>query len=138
MYKRQIFLGPYRAARISPANSALKKDIKFTLHHDAPVAGISMLSVVAAAVNRMTSDNNELGPEEKITPFQALKAITADSAWQYFEEDRKGTLEVNKFADLVILSDDPLEIEPSKITEIKVLETVKEGKTIFKVTPILK
>ena len=128
---RDIFLGPDRAVRISPAKSALNRNMKFTLHHDAPVAGISMLAVASASVNRMTTGGNELGPEQRITAFEALRAITSDAAWQYFEEDRKGTLETGKLADLVILSGDPLAVDPMKMAEIKILETVKDGQTVY-------
>ncbi len=128
---RDIFLGPERAERISPSRTALDRNLKITLHHDAPVAGIEMLTVAWSAVNRVTSGGKELGPEQRITPFEALRAITADAAWQNFEEDRKGTLETGKLADLVVLSDDPLAIEPMKIREIQIEETIKEGKSIY-------
>jgi predicted amidohydrolase YtcJ len=128
---RDLFLGPARAARISPSRSALDRNVKITLHHDAPVAGIEMLTVAWTAINRVTTGGKELGPEQRITPFEALRAITADAAWQNFEEDRKGTLETGKLADLVILSDDPLVIDPMKIRDIQVLETIKEGQSIF-------
>jgi len=128
---RDLFLGPERAARISPSRSALNRKIKFTLHHDAPVAGIEMLTVAWAAVNRVTSGGKDLGPEQRITPFEALRAITADAAWQNFEEDRKGTLESGKLADLVVLSEDPLSVDPIKIRDIQPLETIKEGKSIY-------
>ena len=128
---RDIFLGPERAARIDPARSALNRNMKFTLHHDAPIAGIEMLKVAWAAVNRVTTSGKLLGPEERITPFQALRAITADAAWQNFEEHRKGTLEKGKLADLVILSDDPLSVDKMAIKAIHVMQTIKEGKTIY-------
>ena len=128
---RDIFLGPDRAVRISPAKSALNRNMKFTLHHDAPVAGVGMLAVAAASVNRLTSGGRELGPDQRITAFEALRAITSDAAWQYFEEDRKGTLENGKLADLVIISDDPLAVDPMKMAEIKILETIKDGETIY-------
>jgi len=128
---RDIFLGPERAARINPARSALNRNLKITLHHDAPVAGIEMLTVVWSAVNRITTSGKVLGREERLTPFEALRAITADAAWQNFEEDRKGTLEAGKLADMVVLSDNPLTIDPMKIKDIQVLETIKEGKSIF-------
>jgi predicted amidohydrolase YtcJ len=126
-----LFLGPERAARINPARSALDRNLKITLHHDAPIAGIEMLQVAWAAVNRVTTSGKELGPEERITTFEALRAITADAAWQNFEEDRKGTLEAGKLADLVVLSENPLTIDPVKIKDIQVLETIKEGNTIY-------
>jgi len=128
---RDLFLGPERAARINPARSALNRHLKFTLHHDAPIAGISMLKVAWAAVNRITSSGKLLGPEERITPFEALRAITADAAWQNFEEKRKGTLETGKLADMVVLSDDPLSIDPMGIKDIRVMQTIKEGETVY-------
>ena len=129
---RDIFLGPVRAARIDPARSAVDRGMKMTLHHDAPVAGIDVLNVMSAAVSRRTSSGKLLGPEQAITPYEALRAVTVDAAWQYFEEDRKGTLEEGKLADLVILSDNPLAIDPMTIKDIVVLETLKEGETVYR------
>lgn len=129
---REIFLGPDRAARINPANSALKRNLPFTLHHDAPVAGIDMLKVAWSAVNRVTTSGKVLGKEQKISPYEAFKAITYSAAWQNFEEDRKGTLEVGKLADMVVLDADPLAIDPMKIKYIGIVETIKEGKSIFR------
>jgi len=128
---RDLFLGPERAARINPSRSALDRKIRITLHHDAPIAGIEMLKVASAAVNRVTTGGETLGPEECITPFEALRAITADAAWQNFEEGRKGTLEAGKLADLVVLSDDPLGVDPMAIEKIRVLRTIKDGDTVF-------
>lgn len=128
---RDLFLGPERAVRINPARSALNRNLKITLHHDAPIAGIEMLKVAWAAVNRETTGGKVLGPDERITPFEALRAITADAAWQNREEDRKGTLEAGKLADLVILSEDPLAVDPIKIKDIQVMQTVKEGAVVY-------
>jgi predicted amidohydrolase YtcJ len=72
-----------------------------------------------------------LGPKERITSFESLRAIPADAARQNFEEKGKGTLESGKLADLVVLSDDALDIDPKKIKDIRVLETIKEGKTVY-------
>lgn len=128
---RDIFLGPSRAARISPSRSALDRGMKITLHHDAPVAGISMLNVVEAAVTRVTSSGKVLGPEQRITAYEAFRAITKDAAYQYFEEHRKGTLEPGKLADMVLLDADPFAVAPDHIGEIKVLRTIKEGNAIY-------
>ncbi len=129
---KRLFLGPERAERINPANSALQKGATFTLHHDAPVAQWGMLPVVSAAVNRITSGGELLGPDERISPYQALCAVTRDAAFQSFEEERKGTLEVGKLADLVILDKNPITIDPLEIEKIKVVETIKEGQKVYK------
>jgi predicted amidohydrolase YtcJ len=129
---KALFLGPERAARIDPAKSALDRGMRFTLHHDAPIAGIDMLAVMSAAVNRETTGGEILGPDQRISVRDALRAVTIDAAWQYFEEDRKGSLEVGKLADMVVLSANPLEVDPGALKDIKVLETIKEGMTVFK------
>jgi predicted amidohydrolase YtcJ len=72
-----LFLGPERAGRIDPVRSALDRGLKVTFHHDAPIAGIEMLKVFWSAVNRVTTSGELLGPEERITPFEALRTITA-------------------------------------------------------------
>lgn len=128
---RDLFLGPERAARISPARSARDRGIRYTLHHDAPVAGIDMLKVAWASTNRLTTGGKELGPEQRVSAYEALRAVTADAAWQYFEEDVKGTLEAGKRADLVILSGDPI-AHAATMKDLTVLETIKDGRTIFR------
>ncbi|MCG6947992.1 MAG: amidohydrolase [Acidobacteria bacterium] len=128
---RDIFLGPERAARIDPARSALDRGMRMTLHHDAPVAGIDILNVVSSAVNRRTSSGKLLGPEQAITPYEALRAVTAGAAWQYFEENRKGTIEEGKLADFVILDKNPLKVDPEALRDLKVIETIKEGETVY-------
>ena len=124
--------GMDRAKRISLANSAAHKGILYTFHQDAPVIEPNMLETIWCAVNRLTKQGVLLGEEERVTPFEALKAVTKNAAYQYFEEDRKGTLKEGKLADLVILDKNILKVEPMKIREIQVLETIKEGSTIFK------
>ena len=128
---RDIFLGPERAARIDPMRSALDRGIPITLHHDSPVTPPDILTVVWAAVNRATSGGQELGPDQRLTPREALRAVTIDAARQLFEEDLKGSIEVGKLADLVVLSANPLTVEPMAIRNIVVDETVKEGETIY-------
>jgi len=73
-----------------------------------------------------------MGPDERLTPLEALKCITLWRAYQHFEEGRKGSLEVGKLADLVILSDNPLSIDPMRINTIRVLKTIKDGKTLYR------
>jgi predicted amidohydrolase YtcJ len=121
-----------QASFISPMKTAIEKGLKPTNHTDFNVAPIDQMMVVWTAVNRMSRNGEVIGPEERVTPYQALQAITINAAYQYFEEDKKGTLEKGKLADLVILDHNPLKIDQMKIKDIKVLETIKEGKTIFK------
>jgi predicted amidohydrolase YtcJ len=83
------------------------------------------------AVNRRTTGGDVLGDDQKISPVDALRAVTIDAAWQYFEEDRKGSIEPGKLADMVILSADPLEVDPKTIGDIKVLETIMEGVSVY-------
>ena len=83
-------------------------------------------------MNSISRGGEVIGPDERITPLQALRAITIDGAYMYKEEKSKGSLEVGKLADLVILDKNPLTINPMEIKDIKVLETIKEGKTIYR------
>ena len=90
-----------------------------------------MLESVWTAVNRITKNGIVLGEQQRISVLEALKAVTINAAYQYFEEDRKGTLEAGKLADLVILSEDPLQADPMKLRDIQVMKTIKEGRTIY-------
>jgi predicted amidohydrolase YtcJ len=124
-------LGEERASFISPTKSCLDKGIKFNNHTDYNVTPMNQLFTVWTAVNRVTRSGKVLGPDQRISPYDALKALTINSAYMYFEEDSKGSLKEGKLADLVILNQNPLKVEPMKIKDILVLETIKEDKTIF-------
>lgn len=124
--------GPERAAFISPANTAKKEGILFTIHHDAPVTPPDLLTGVYAAVNRITRSGMVLGKDQRITVEDALRSITIDAAYQLQEEKTKGSLKVGKLADMVILDQNPMTIDPKNIRSIQVLETIKEGKTVYK------
>jgi len=130
-WHRQSF-GEQRAAGISPTGYAYAKGVIFTNHNDAPVVPPDMLRLAQTAVTRTTRSGFVLGPDERVSPYVALKAMTDWAAYQYFEEKGKGTLEPGKIADLVILERDPLKVDPSSISSIKVLETIKEGRPIFR------
>ena len=125
-------IGPELAQRISPMRSALDRGMIATSHTDAPVALPNLMQVMSATVNRVSRSGKIMGPDERLTPMEALKAITLWSAYQHFEEDRKGSIETGKLADLVILSANPLTIDPLQLGTIKVLETIKEGKTVYR------
>lgn len=125
-------LGKERAYKISPAKSALNKNIPYTFHQDTPVILPNMLETIWCAVNRITKDGIILGDFERISPLDALKGVTINAAMQYFEDDKKGSLKIGKLADLVILDKNPLKVDPLKIKDIAVLETIKEGNTLYK------
>jgi predicted amidohydrolase YtcJ len=131
-WHRDETLGPERAYRISPAMSAMRRSMRFTQHHDAPVAKPDALRVLWCTVNRVSRSGEVIGPDQRVSPYIALKSITEWAAWQGFTEDLKGTLAVGKYADLVVLDQNPLKVEPMAIQDIKVLETIKEGRTIYK------
>lgn len=124
-------LGMERASQISASKTALNNNLGFTYHQDTPVIKPNMLETIWCAVNRITRDGVLLGENQKINPYEALKAITINAAYQNKEEDIKGTIEEGKLADLVILSDNPITCDPMKIKDIEVLETIKEGKTLY-------
>jgi len=131
---RDRFLGPERAARISPTHTAQQKGVRFTLHCDTPVVPMEPLRLVWSAVNRRTTSGRELGPEERIDVVSALRAVTIDAAFQGFEEDLKGSLEPGKLADLVILGRSPLAESPDHLDAIPVLETIVGGETVWRAT----
>jgi predicted amidohydrolase YtcJ len=133
-WHRTSVLGPERAENISPCGSALRRGLKFTSHHDAPVANPDSMRVLSATVTRTTRSGYVLGPNQRVSVDVALKAMSLWSAYQHFEQDSKGSIEVGKLADFAILSDNPLTIAADKLAGIKVTETIKEGTTVFKRT----
>ncbi len=125
-----IFMGPERARLMSPTGSALKRELPFTIHLDSPVVPMSPLLAVWSTVNRISSGGRIIGAGERIPVMQALRAVTIDAAWQVFMEKNRGSIEKGKFADLVILSADPLK-NPMGIKGIQVEETIVGGKSVY-------
>ena len=124
--------GKEQAFFISPMRAAIDKGLRPTNHTDFVVAPLDQLFVMWTAVNRVSRSGVVIGPDQRITPLEALKAITINAAYQYGEADSKGSLEPGKLADLVILDKNPLKVDPMAIKDVKVVETIKEGKTIYK------
>ncbi len=124
--------GGERGNKAIAANTLEQKNVPFTFSHDAPVSPQPwILELVDASVNRETPQGIVIGEKERISPYVALRAVTAYAAYQIKEEKTKGTLEEGKLADLVILEQNPLKVDPKTIKDIKVLETIKEGETVF-------
>lgn len=124
-------LGAKRASFISPMESAYKKGLKFANHTDVPVTPINQMFLLWTSVNRVSRDGKVVGARERVTPYVGLQALTIGGAYAYHEENRKGTLEVGKLADLVILDQNPLKIDAMKIKDIQVLKTIKEGNEVY-------
>ncbi len=120
-----------RASQISPAKWAEKYGVLYTFHQDSPVIEPDMAETLWCAVNRTTKSGILLGGEQRISPEDALKAVTVNAAYQYFEEDAKGSIEPGKAADFAVLSSDPFACESEEIRNIQVLKTYKNGKLIF-------
>ena len=129
---RDCYLGPQRAAQISPLGTAQRLGLPFTIHDDAPSFPIDPLLTIHCAVNRQTASGQILGPEECISPLEALKAMTIRGAYQYHEETVTGSIEVGKRADLVILEENPLTCDPAHIKDIRVSQTILGGKTVYR------
>ncbi len=128
-YKQIV--GPEQAQRIAPMRSILNTGLHATSHTDAPVALPNLMQVVWATVNRTSRSGTVIGPDERVTPFEAMKMITLWGAEQFGEQANKGSIKEGKLADLVVLSDNPITMDPAEINQVQVLETIKEGKTVW-------
>ena len=124
--------GKAQAMYISPMRDAIDKGLMPTNHTDFVVAPLDQLFVMWSAVNRISRDGALIGADQRVTPLEALKAQTINVARQYGEQASKGSLEVGKRADLVVLDQNPLKVDPMKIRDVKVVETFKDGKSIYK------
>ena len=124
--------GQKRGSQISPVKDALDLGVEFTFHQDSPVVPPDMLKTISCAVNRVSKSGKTIGENQKTDVLNAIKAVTINAAYQYFEENEKGSIEVGKNADFVILDNNPLSVDKNKIEKINVLETIKDGKVIFK------
>ncbi len=139
-WHRDETLGPDRAKDISPTQWAIDHDIKFSTHNDAPVVLPDAIRLMWATTNRRTRSGQVLGQEQRVSNLQALKSVTLWAAYQIFEEESKGSIEVGKLADFAILSANPLDAEldsdnkilnVKSMQQIKVLATIKEGQYVY-------
>jgi len=131
-WHRDSVFGEDRAMRISPTKSTLNRKMPFSVHNDAPVVPPDMIRLLWSTTNRKTRSGKVLGEEQKISTYSALEAMTINAAFQHFEDDIKGSIEVGKLADLVILSKDPLSMPVDELLELEIMATYSHGKEIFK------
>lgn len=128
------YIGTERIKTTYAFNSLSKANALLAFGSDWAVAPAAPLYGIYAATTRRTLDGkNPDGwvPEQKITVEQSLNAYTKNGAYASFDEDVKGTLEVNKFADFVVLSENLFEVKPEDIEKVKVLQTFVDGKKVF-------
>jgi predicted amidohydrolase YtcJ len=123
--------GPEHGTRWMPCGSAVKTGMRISLHNDPPVTPEEPLRNISVAVTRIAPSGRVLGPEQRLTVEQAIRAQTLDAAWQLFSDDVIGSLEVGKYADLVVLSADPRAVPPETIADLDVRATYLAGRRVY-------
>ena len=123
--------GEARGNNVSPTRWAIERGVHFTIHNDAPIVPPDIMRLVSIAVNRRTRSDHLLGPDQRLTIQEALHAVTLGAAYQYFEEDTKGSITAGKQADLVILQRNPLTAAPAELEHIRALETFSRGRSVY-------
>ena len=137
----EIFMGPERAQRISPLREAADLGLRYTIHLDSPVVPMTPMLLLETAVRRVTSggrvlgggkqDGIDTGSDQRVTPREALRAMTIDAAWQIHAEADRGSIEPGKLADLAVLSAGPDEVAPELIRDITVEMTIVGGRVVY-------
>ena len=130
-WHRDSVFGIERASRISPTASTVGRKMVFTIHNDAPIVPPDMLRLLWATTNRLTRTGKVLGDEQRISTYDALLAVTRHAAYQHFEEMQKGSIEVGKIADLVVLDQDPLAVSSKNLMDLEVQMTISRGTIVF-------
>lgn len=132
------FIGKARAERMVPARTALDLGLRPCAHSDCPVCTpddpvwpSNPLWGMACAVTRRTRSGEDIGPGERVSPMEALRMYTFNGAYASFEERLKGSIEVGKLADLVVLAESPLAAEPWRIKDIRVEKTIIGGEIVY-------
>jgi predicted amidohydrolase YtcJ len=123
--------GKEQAQYLSPMRDAIDLGLHPTNHTDFYVAPLDQMFMLWSAANRISRAGEVIGAGQRITPMEGLKAMTLWAAEQYGEQKSRGSLEVGKLADLIVLDGNPLKVDPMKIKDIKVVQTIKEGRTIY-------
>lgn len=128
----RLSFGEDRASFISPVKATVELDIPYTVHNDSPVVPPDIMRLVSITVNRLTRSGYVLGPDQRASVMEALYAVTQGAAYQYFEEEEKGSITVGKRADFVILEQNPMTIDPLDLEDIEVVETFSRGLSVYR------
>jgi predicted amidohydrolase YtcJ len=127
---RDEILGQDRASHLDPAGTAERLGMRFTFHDDAPTGQPEPMLMLQTAVRRQIRDGGVLNADERVPIDRAIRALTIDAAWQTHFEDKVGSLEKGKYADLVLLDSNPRKTDPDKIKDIEVLGTYLAGRRV--------
>ena len=125
-------LGAERVKRLLPVQSALAAGLKPSLHSDHPMFPSTPLHMIQTAVMRQTKEGDLVSEKQRISVEQGLRAMTINPAWQVHEDQNTGSISVGKFADLVVLSENPLEVAPEQLDRITVDATYVGGRSVWK------
>jgi predicted amidohydrolase YtcJ len=128
----RLSFGEERASFISPVKATVELGIPYTVHNDSPVVPPNIMRLVSITVNRLTRSGHVLGPDQRASVMEALYAVTQGAAYQYFEEDEKGSITVGKRADFVILEQNPLTVDPLDLEDIAIVETFARGLSVYR------
>ncbi|MBT7225491.1 MAG: amidohydrolase [Gammaproteobacteria bacterium] len=128
----RLSFGEERASFISPVKATVELGIPYTVHNDSPVVPPDIMRLISITVNRQTRSGYVLGPDQRASVVEAIYAVTQGAAYQYFEEDEKGSITVGKRADLVILEQNPLLVDPQELGDIAIVETFSRGASVFR------
>jgi len=131
LYSKQG-VGYERSQEMVRLGDLVRSDISLSLHSDMPMAPASPLVLMDAAVNRINYANKVAGPNQRIDPLTALKGVTLNSAYTLGIESEYGSITPGKYANMTILSDNPLTIDPLKIKDINIIGTIEEGRYFIK------
>jgi predicted amidohydrolase YtcJ len=130
-WHRDRTVGPVNGDNISPTGWLVRRGMRFSSHHDAPVAFPDSMRILDATVTRRSRSGDIIGPDQRVDVMTALKAMTIWPAFQHFEDGTKGSIEPGKLADFAILSADPTTVDPETLDTIKVLATIKQDVAIY-------
>ncbi|RJP26420.1 MAG: amidohydrolase [Candidatus Abyssobacteria bacterium SURF_5] len=125
---RDEIIGSERARISYPVGAAEKRGLLNSLHNDSPMYPVEPFRLIQTAVTRKTRNGETIGEEQALSVDEAIKAVTINAAWQLFLEDKVGSLQVGKLADMVVLSENPRKIEPDRLDQIRVIETYRDGR----------
>jgi len=126
----KVGVGPERAQEMVRLADVVDANVSLSLHADMPMAPGKPLFLVWSAVNRISLEGNLVGPAQRLTAQQALKAVTLDAAYSMQMEHEIGSIEVGKIANITVLAENPLTVDPMTIKDIDVWGTLHEGRVL--------